>query len=131
MKQEQLFKNIDDALGESKSMLDNLAAVKGDAYANVVHKMLLATQIQDLMVMISKRMVRPESEIPAAMMMHTIDRALGILVAEVAGLSGIGEGKQDELIADCERIRVTTQGLLSSAHKAAEANAGFGGRDAD
>lgn len=131
MKQEQLFKNLDSALEESKGMLDTLEAIKGPAYTGVVHKMLIATQITELVELLVKRLSSPENRHAAMIMGKSIAEGVGVILADYAAISGIDPDEQDALIADCERIMKTTKGMLQSAHDAAANGTGFGDRDAD
>lgn len=130
MKQEQLFKNLDSAVGEARGMLDTLEAVKGPVYAGVVHKMLIASQMTDLVQVLAMRISAQEHRLTAHMMARSIAEGIGVILADYAGLAGIDPDRQEELIADCERIVESTRGLIKGAHVAAVNGTGFGDSNA-
>lgn len=114
---ETIAANLDAVRKESLSMLDTLASVKGKAYADCVHQMMLCTQVQNITslmaIMIRKGGDVPEQAIEA--ITNSLSHTLSMMVTEYAEAKGITDDKVPELIKDTENINDATQHLMQTA----------------
>lgn len=120
--------NLKSVKAEAMGMLETIEKVRGRQYAASVHSLLLIHQIAKLTSVMARGLDEhhPELSMAGRAAMPEMLTQLGLAIAKI---TGFGDERWKEIIADVESMDESVDRLANSAITAAKQGKEFGGGD--
>jgi hypothetical protein len=126
----ELIKNLGEVKEEAHSMLNTLRAVKGPAYAQTVHSLLLIKQVASISGMLCGAASKANKPL-ASVCGNSLSDALQVIASSLQEIGQISDEEWAALTKDAMAMSASVDGLLQVAVDTASTGSGFGGRDAE